>query len=129
MTILRIIETANGNVNTSNVWVLAQMNTGIVCACLPTLRAMLPRNDAILNGLRTVASLLGRTSTSRAPGHGASGPDSKSRSKNSRYRNLDNDNMADSAYLTITSRGSDILETDRNFPLDRIVVQHDVSIA
>ena len=126
MTILRIIETANGNVNTSNVWVLAQMNTGIVCACLPTLRTMLPRNDAIVNGLRPVAFLLGLTSTSKAPGHGA---DSKSKSKNSRYRNLDNDNMADSAYLTKTSRGSDILETDPNFPLDRIVVQHDISVA
>ena len=125
MTILRIIETTRGDVNTSGTWVIAQINTGIVCACLPTLRPLIPRDEVIRRGIQSMASLIIRTTTSRSTSSGTM-KHSEPTSKHSRYRAFDND-QADATYLTKTSRGSDTIEP-QGTEMNGIVVRHDVSV-
>ena len=58
MCILRIVETLEGNADASSRWVAAQLNVGIICACLPTLMPALPRNVTIGDTLRSILASL-----------------------------------------------------------------------
>ena len=125
MTIIRIIETTRGDAITSGTWVIAQMNTGVVCACLPTLWPLIPKDETIRRGIQSLTSLITRVTTSRST-LGETTKQLKRTSKHPRYQAFDTD-LADAAYLTKTSRGSDATEP-QDIPMDGIVVKHDVSV-
>ena len=66
MCILRRIETYRGNAEASSKWVAAQLNVGIICACLPTLGPALPSSDHVKEVFRDLLASLRPISGSSA---------------------------------------------------------------
>ncbi|KAL8947345.1 MAG: hypothetical protein Q9222_006364 [Ikaeria aurantiellina] len=131
MCILQIIYTAKGNVDSSGRWVYAQINVGIVCACLPTLRPVLPKKDAVSTTLRqlfsSIRSSMRSTGSDKSHAKAGRSHDASMITRHDRYQNLSKD-AVDKVYLTEAVGNSEPLDPHRDYPMDKIRVRHDVDI-
>ena len=131
MCILRIVYTKRGNVDSSGQWVYAQLNVGIVCACLPTLRPVVPKSATVTTTIRNLISSLRsslRTSASnRGPATDGQSNDASISNRNNRYRNISHDAI-DKAHLTEAVGGSEPFDPKKSYPLGRITVQKDIEV-
>ncbi|KAK0513943.1 hypothetical protein JMJ35_003665 [Cladonia borealis] len=130
MCIIRVIETQRGSADTGGKWVIAQMNTGIVCACLPTLRPILPKRSTIATTFRDLITSFrttNRSSGSEGPGSPGATVGPVVNSRRNRYKNL-TDDMVDYAHLTEAVGGDEPLDPKKDIPLNRIAIQQDVDV-
>ncbi|KAL8652639.1 MAG: hypothetical protein Q9210_002565 [Variospora velana] len=131
MCILRIIYTERGSVDTSGRWVYAQINVGIVCACLPTLKPIIPKGGAVTTTVRNLVSSIRSSLRSTGSGKGQT-VDGKSNdasviNRHDRYHNISRD-AVDKAHLTQAIGGSEPFEPSQDYPMDKIKVRHDVEV-
>ncbi|KAI4185562.1 MAG: hypothetical protein L6R41_004042 [Letrouitia leprolyta] len=131
MAILRIVYTEGSNVEKQSRWVYAQINVGIVCACLPALKPIIPKSATVTTTLRQLISALRSSiqsvgSTISPTGERIS-TDGSMANRHDRYKNLSVD-AADKAYLTSAVGGSEHFDASRDYPMDKIRVRHDVDV-
>ena len=131
MSIIRLIETEKGNALTNGLWGAAQLNVGIVCACLPTLRPIVPKSTILTTSFRNlITSLRARSISSgfrRTNGKGGPNSDPVMNDRHDRYRNMINDGV-DKAHLTGAIGGSDRFRPENDYPLNGIMVRRDIDI-
>ena len=131
MCILRIIETQKGDIDTSERWVIAQLNVGIVCACLPTLGPVMPKNAAFAVTLQYLKTSLRRGSrpSGSNKSQASSGPcsDPSMSNKRNRYRNI-SETAIDESHLTEAIGGDGLFDSNKDYPLNRIVVRKDFDV-
>ncbi|KAL8961756.1 MAG: hypothetical protein Q9193_001736 [Seirophora villosa] len=131
MCILRIIYTERGSVETSSRWVFAQVNVGIACACLPTLKSVLPRSGTVSTTVRNLVSSI--RSSLRSTGSGEGQPTNEQSNEASkinrhdRYHNISTD-AVDKTHLTQAIGGSEPFEASQDYPMNKIKVRHDVEV-
>lgn len=131
MCILRIIYTERGSADTSGRWVYAQINVGIVCACLPTLKPVIPKGGAVTTTIRNLLSSIRSSLRSTGSGRGQAA-DGKSNdasviNRHARYQNISRD-AVDKTHLTQAIGGSEPFERSQDYPMDKIKVRHDVEV-
>ncbi|KAL8974142.1 MAG: hypothetical protein Q9197_001626 [Variospora fuerteventurae] len=123
MCILRIIYTERGSVDTSGRWVYAQINVGIVCACLPTLKPVIPKGGAVTTTVRillsSIRSSLGSTGSGKGQAADGKSNDASVINRHDRYHNISRDTV-DKAHLTQAIGGSEPFEPSQDYPMDKI---------
>ncbi|KAL9012267.1 MAG: hypothetical protein Q9173_002959 [Seirophora scorigena] len=131
MCILRIIYTERGNVDTSARWVYAQINVGIVCACLPTLKPILPKSGTVSTTVRNLVSSIRSSLRSTGSGEGqpTNGQSNEASviNRHDRYHNISRD-AVDKTHLTQAIGGSEPFKASQDYPMHKIKVRHDVEI-
>ncbi|KAI4198672.1 MAG: hypothetical protein LQ350_005144 [Teloschistes chrysophthalmus] len=134
MAILRIVYTVRGNVDSSGQRVNAQINVGIVCACLPTLKPIFPKNTAVTTAVRdivfSIRSRLRSTRPSQFSKDKATNGGINNASlvnREDRYKKMSGDAI-DKAFLTEVTNGKELFGPNGDYPMDHIRVRDEVEV-
>ncbi|KAI4253448.1 MAG: hypothetical protein LQ352_003690 [Teloschistes flavicans] len=130
MAIVRIIFTAQSGADASGQWVYAQINVGIVCACLPTLKPLVPKDRTVMITFRNAVSSILLSLKSAGPNFSTKvqATDGRKNSTSTGHRHDRYRNMSSVAFLTEAVGGIEPFDPNRDFPMDKIRVRHDVDV-
>ena len=123
--ILRIVQTEKEDILQSGYWVIIQQNTGIICACLPTLGLVLPARLLIWDSLRYFKSSrrLKNSASEDSTEAGLNAVDRWLR----RYNSLNSDKV-DKGLFTSSTAGGRPLRFESRFALNEIMVRTNMEV-
>jgi hypothetical protein len=123
--ILRIVQTEKENIFQSGYWVIIQQNIGIICACLPTLRPVLPAGTKIWESLRYFKS--SPRLKNSASGDTTEASVTVANRWHRRYNSLNSDKV-DKMFFTSSTASGRPLDSESVLALNEIRVRTDMEV-